>query len=136
MQDKTHKSYSDSDSDSDEPMSPRISDLEGSMSKYIPNTFVTNSSMATMNPPPPGHAYVETFTYYRYLVPVSAIPQESHRNPSTYAPQQKQKCRYGARCYRKNPQHLKTYQHPPMCKWGNKCYVNEHHHRNQYRHPN
>ncbi|GLH03756.1 Aprataxin and PNK-like factor [Gryllus bimaculatus] len=55
------------------------------------------------------------------------------------------KCKYGAQCYRKNPQHLQDFSHPgdsdystidnrPECQYGLACYRKNPLHRQHYKH--
>ena len=66
------------------------------------------------------------------------------RDRSPLRPLRRQPCKYGAKCYRKNPQHLAEYSHPgdpdykedgrPECPYGTKCYRKNHLHRQHYKH--
>ncbi|XP_063932678.1 aprataxin and PNK-like factor isoform X2 [Zophobas morio] len=70
-------------------------------------------------------------------------------NPSTSNSKPKrERCWYGAQCYRKNPVHRQDYTHPgdsdyesdpddnrPTCSYGATCYRKNKDHRREYKHP-
>jgi hypothetical protein len=70
-------------------------------------------------------------------------------NPGTSNPKPKrEKCWYGAECYRKNPIHRQEFTHPgdsdfesdpddkrPVCSFGAQCYRKNKSHRKSYKHP-
>ncbi|XP_044265588.1 aprataxin and PNK-like factor [Tribolium madens] len=70
-------------------------------------------------------------------------------NPSTSSPRlRRERCWYGAQCYRKNPAHREEFTHPgdsdfesdpednrPTCSYGASCYRKNKDHRRNYKHP-